>query len=245
MNSLYGGVYIPNLANDGAKYGIGQYRFPHNYELVGKKIVVKADKEYVIDFTCGECAEFNGEKVCWEAVKLSLKLYFVRFGANCMVLCLRRGLAAVILDGAAPDCGVVDGFEPETPWTPAGDWMVGTNVRWTFGVNRYVNHDYFAEDKIRSAWSKNTVRIGYNERSFRDGWVPTEDDYTEEKATEIKIGDHYALVVIEADVKPGCVAPADMKRLVLLEDYDHMMTVGCAFTAEKPVMVTGYGMFLN
>jgi hypothetical protein len=32
MIEQYGGVYIPNLANTAEKYGIGEYRFAHNYE---------------------------------------------------------------------------------------------------------------------------------------------------------------------------------------------------------------------
>ena len=32
----------------------------------------------------------------------------------------------------------------------------------------------------------------------------------------------------------------------LLEDYDHMMTVGCAFGADmEPIMMAGYAKFLD
>lgn len=249
MNYMYGGVYIPNLTTDAKQYGIGQYRFAHNYELVGKDLKIAADKEYTLKFVCQKEAEFDGEKCCWECEKLAAKMYFVRFGANCAVIDLNNGLVTFVFDGVdAPVSGVIDGYKPEFTHKPCTDDMVGTNVRWIFGANRYVNHNYCAEGKIRSAWARNTVHIGYTERSFRDGWQPSEADYVEEDANEVYLGTSFYLVDIKAKMPEGdgCCAPSDVKRIVLLQDYDHMMTVGCAFGSEcGPIMMAGYAMFLN
>lgn len=247
MNQLYGGIYIPNLANDAKQYGIGEYRFAHNYEFVGRTFKIAADgKEYTLHFCCQKNVEFNGEKTCWECEKLTNRMYFVRFGDNCAAIDLDRGLATLVLDGA-PVCGVIDGFAPEEKQALCTDDMVGTFVRWTFGVNRFVNQDYCAPGKIRSAWARNTVHIGGG-RSFRDGWAPKEEEYAEEDAVEIKLGGPYFLVIVDAKMPQGegYCAPADVKKLVLLQDYDRCMTVGCAFGAEGgPIMMAGYATFLN
>ncbi len=249
MNSMYGGVYIPNLANDAKQYGIGEYRFAHNYEFAGKTFKICADgKEYTLHFCCEHGLEFNGEKTEWECEKLEKTMYFVRFGANCAAIDLENGLATLVLDGEEkPVLGVIDGYEPKEKQAICTDDMVGTFVRWVFGVNRYVNHDYCAPGKIRSAWARHTVHIGGG-RSFRDGWQPTDADYVEEDAVEVKLGGAYYLVIVDAKMPEGegYVAPADVKKLVLLEDYDRCMTVGCAFGSEGgPIMMAGYAMFLN
>ena len=245
MNSLYGGVYIPNLANYGEKYGIGQYRFAHNYELIGKQLTVTADgKDYVLGFECCGEAVWNGEKVCWECEKLSRGLYFVRFGENCGVFCLNKGKAALYLKDTPVIIGKIGGFEPEDLPEAAGDGMVGTNVRWVFGVNRWVDHDYCAPGEVRSVWSRNTVNAG-NYKTFRDNWEPKAEDYAVEKLDAIHFGKSFYVVDIQTAVPAGVCAPAEMKRLVLLQDYDHMMTVGCAFGDMEPIMLAGYAKFLN
>ena len=245
MNQLYGGVYIPNLANNGDKYGIGQYRFAHNYELLGRQLTVIADgKEYAFSFECTCSVLFNGEKLAWECEKLARGLFFVRFGENCGVFCLNMGKAALYLKDAPVIIGRIDGFDPETLPEDAGDGMVGTNVRWVFGVNRWVDHDYNAVGEVRSVWSRNTVKAGPI-KTFRDNWVPKESDYNVEKMDAIHFGKSFYVVDVKAEVPAGVCAPAEMKRLVLLQDYDHMMTVGCAFGDMEPIMLAGYAKFLN
>lgn len=249
MNHMYGGVYIPNLANDAKQYGIGQYRFAHNYELVGKELKILADKEYTVKFTSQDEADICGTTVCWECEKLAAKMYFVRLGEGCAVIDLANGLASLVSpDADAPVSGVIDGFTPEFSHTPCTDDMVGTKVRWVFGANRFVEHDYCAPDKIRTAWARNTVNIGYDMKSFRDFWKPAETDFAEEDANEVFLGTSFYLVDVKAKMPEGIgyCAPSDITRIVMLQDYDHMMTVGCAFGSEQgPIMFAGYGMFLN
>ena len=247
MIEQYGGVYIPNLANTAEKYGIGEYRFAHNYELAGKKLTIVADgKEYPVKFTDCEKAEFGGKKVEWEAEKLNAALYFVRLGADSVVLCLEKGKAVLCLhDRKTPLCGTIKGKKCDEVPAPVGDDMVGTNVRWTFGVNRYVDHEYFAKGKVRRAWSKNTVMAG-NRRTFRDGWEPQPEDYDVEDIKAVHFGGPFYVVDITAKIPEGCCAPAGVKHIVLLEDYDRCMTVGCAFgPAIDPIMLAGYAKFLN
>lgn len=247
MNKLYGGVYIPNLANYAEQYGIGQYRFAHNYELAGKELVIDAEgKEYTLSFSCRKEAVFNGKKCEWEAEKLSAALYFVRFGSNCGAFCLYGGKAVLCLKGRkTPICGTLRGYEDAQAPESAGGDMVGTKVRWIFGVNRYVNHDHYAKTKLRAAWSRNTVNTGSG-KTFRDGWEALPEDYNVEEVKAVKVGGPFYLVDISAKVPEGVCAPAGMNRLVLLEDYDHMLTVGCAFGADmEPIMMAGYAKFLD
>lgn len=246
MNELYGGVYIPNLANNAAQYGIGQYRFARNYELAGKALTIEAEgKAYTLALNCGGEAVFNGKKCVWEAEKLSSALYFVRFDLNCGVFCLEGGQAVLCLHGRkTPLCGAIQGFDKVELPTLTGD-MAGTKVRWVFGVNRYVNHEYYAKSKLRSAWSRNTVRTGSG-RTFRDDWEAKPEDYTVEEIKAVKFGGPFYLADISTQVPEGVCAPAGMTRLVLLEDYDHMMTVGCAFGKDmEPILLAGYAKFLD
>jgi len=245
MNQLYGGVYIPNLANNGEKYGIGQYRFAHNYELQGKELEISAEgKSFILNFASQTEVVFNGESIAWECEKMAMGLFFVRFGENCGVFCFNQGKAALYLKDTPVIVGKLAGFEPETLPEPAGDGMVGTNVRWIFGVNRWVDHDYCAVGEVKSVWSRNTVNAG-SIRTFRDNWEPKEADYKTEKLDALHFGKTFYVVDVQAEVPAGVCAPAEMKRLVLLEDYDRMMTVGCAFGDMEPIMLAGYAKFLN
>ena len=100
MNYVYddGGVYIKNLANCGEKYGIGQYRFAHNYELAGKDFTITAgDREYKLAFRSKTNVVFEGKEYAYECLKLELNTYFVRFGLNVAVVDLEQRLVTLIL----------------------------------------------------------------------------------------------------------------------------------------------------
>jgi hypothetical protein len=74
------------LANTAEQYGIGEYRFAHNYELCGQKFELKAgDKVCVLEFAGGHPdggfkATLDGVEAEWECEKLEKDLYFVRLG---------------------------------------------------------------------------------------------------------------------------------------------------------------------
>lgn len=248
MKYMYGGVYIPNLANTAEQYGIGEYRFAHNYELCGQKFELKAgDKVCVLEFAGGHPdggfkATLDGVEAEWECEKLEKDLYFVRLGDTAIALWLEGGKAVVCpADGDPVCCTIGDGEAP----VEAGDMMVETQVRWTLGVNRYIDQIFCAPGKAKTAWSRNTVNIGNGRKSFRDAWEPAEADYNDEDIKAVSISDRYFLVVQPAPVIPeGVVAPTDIKRIVMLQDYDRTMVVGCAF-GDEPIMLAGYGKFLD
>lgn len=221
------GVYIRNLANNAEQLGIGQYRFPHNYELVGKDFTVEAEgKEYVISFKCRKKAEFNGEKCEYECEKLNKDLYFVQLGLNSAVLDLENGQAALIT-GSKVICGVVKGNGAIAP-VCAGDDMVETKVRWIFGCGRYITQEFVSADTVRTSWSPR-------------------DEKTDDNAYKaVKFRDSFYLVVAESgDLKNVC-APFFTERVILLEDYERCMTVGCVTgRGFDPIVVSGYAKFVD
>jgi hypothetical protein len=244
----YGGVYIPNLANDG-KYGIGQYRFPRNYELNGKSFTIEADgKTYDLAFTCRERAQLDGKACDYESLKLEKDTYFVRLGQDIAVINVEQCLATLIL-GDTFVYGAFkgpDGKLPAARHARAGDDMTDTKIRWVLGPNKYVNQEYIGGAKVRTAWSKNTVMIGNGMKSFRDNWEAAAEDYDDLPYTAVKITEPMYLVEIKGGVREGVCAPKGTNRIVTLQDYERMMLVGCVFgEGFEPVMITGYAKFLD
>jgi hypothetical protein len=237
MNYVYDdrGVYIKNLANCAEKYGIGQYRFPHNYELAGKDFtIMKCDREHKLLFRCKNNVVFDGSECAYECLKLELNTYFIRFGLNIAVLDLEQCLVTLILGDEYihgtigwPDQDCKPGYSRGSH-SCAGDDMVGTNVAWVLGCGRLAAQDFYEAGKCRVAWS------------------PRENEPYEQpcKATRIK-GPIY-LVDIRGRVHQGVCAPFFTNRVIMLQDYDHMMTVGCVMgQGFDPIMVSGYAKFLN
>ena len=106
--------------------------------------------------------------------------------------------------------------------------MVGTHVAWILGCGRFTSQDFYETGMCRIAWS------------------PRENEPYEQpcKATRIK-GPIY-LVDISGRVRQGVCAPFFTNRLIMLQDYDHMMTVGCVMgRGFDPIMISGYAKFLN
>ena len=156
MNYVYddGGVYIKNLANCAEKYGIGQYRFPHNYELAGRDFTITAgDKEYKLAFKCKKNVVFEGKEFTYECLKLELNTYFIRFGLNVAVVDLEQCLATLILGDRYiyGDIGYADqkraGDCSQAVHGCAGDDMVGTNVAWILGCGRFTAQDFYEEPR--------------------------------------------------------------------------------------------------
>jgi hypothetical protein len=237
MNYIYddNGVYIKNLANSGEKYGISQYRFPRNYELAGKDFTITAaNGAYTLAFTCKKNVVFEGKEYACECLKLELNTYFVCFGLNVAVIDLEQRLATLILGdehihGAMelPDQKSRVGGS-DAGQGSSGDDMVGTNVAWILGCGRFTTQDFHEAGTCRVAWS------------------PRENEPFDQpcKATRIK-GPIY-LVDIRGSVHQGVCAPFFTNRVIMLQDYDHMMTVGCVMgKGFDPIMISGYAKFLN
>ncbi len=226
------GVYIRNLANMGEKYGIAQYRFPHNYELAKKTFTVTdGTEEHVIAFEDKRKAFVDGRECEYEALKLQVKTYFVRLGYDAAVVDLQQNLVTLIR-GLEKDyfSGRIEGAEvPEgAAHADAGDAMAGTNVAWYLGGDRYVWHEFLDDKTVRVRWSPN----------------PSSKCDQAYKATAINppmyLLDIWGYGPFYSDV------PATLERCVFLQDYDHMMTVGLVYCGgELPVMVSGYAKWMD
>lgn len=218
------GIYIRNLANNGEKLGVGQYRFPHNFELVGKTLVIKADgKEYTLAFECRKNVLFNGVKLCYECEKLEHGMYGVRFGYNFAAIDMENDQAVIALEDGSVAAGGMNGAEAPKF---AGDGMVGTNVRWILGVNRYIRQEFVAADKVKSAWTPSLDRVQENEYKA------------------IKLRDSFFFVVSKSGDCKNADVPFFTRRVVLLEDYERCMCTGAIFgEGFEPITVCGYARF--
>ncbi len=226
------GVYIRNLANMGEKYGIAQYRFPHNYELAKKTFTVSdGAEEHVIAFEDKRKAFVDGRECEYEALKLQVKTYFVRLGYDAAVVDLQQNLITLIR-GLEKDYfyGKIKGAEiPEgAAHVDAGDTMVETNVAWYLGCDRYCWQEFLDEKTVRVRWSPNDS--AKNDLPY--------------KATKI----NYPILLVDvwgygpfySDV------PSTLERCIWLQDYDHMMTVGLVYAGgEYPMMVTGFAKYMD
>ena len=225
-----GGVYIGNLSNMGEKYGVGQYRFARNYELVGKEFKISDGKtSHVIKFKCTKKAELDGHECEYESLKLTLTTYFIRLGYNIAVFDFKQGLVTLIsgddyfhskIEGATIPDGAAH--------VDAGLDMIGTSVAWYLGCSRFVWHEFLEEGKCRVRWSPKTGHMHDH---------PC-------KAT--KIDYPVFLVDVKGYAQFRTDAPALLDRAVFLQDYEHMMTVGCLFVGgETPIMVSGFAKFMD
>jgi hypothetical protein len=237
MNYVYddGGVYIKNLANCGEKHGISQYRFAHNYELAGKDFTITAgDQEYKLAFKCKKNAVFEGKEYAYECLKLELNTYFVCFGLNVAVVDLEQCFMTMIL-GDEYIYGSIGWPDQEgksrgsqASHGGAGDDMVGTHVAWILGCGRFTAQDFYEAGKCRVVWS------------------PRENEPYEQPCKATKIKGPIYLVDIRGHVHQGVCAPFFTDRVIMLQDYDHMMTVGCVMgKGFDPILISGYAKFLN
>jgi hypothetical protein len=209
---------FPNLANTAEKYGIGEYRFAHNYELAGKNLTVVADgKEYPVKFTDCEKAEFGGKKVEWEAEKLNATLYFVRLGADSAVLCLKRASGA--LPARQEDAALRDDQGEEVRRGPgAGRRRHGGDER-ALDVRREPLRGprELCEGQGTPRVVEETVMAGKPE-DVPNGWEPQPDDYTWRTSRRCTSADRSMWWTSRRKIPEGCCAPAGVKRIVLLED---------------------------
>ena len=220
-----------NMANDGAKYGVDQYRFAHNYDLKSKSFTVTADdvkytltimdrKKLMFGSTKGE------ESFDYECLKIEADTYFILFGSNVAVIELARGMATLILqEGYIFGAVDIPGRMALVNFHSLSEDVVGTAVRWVLGCDKYVNHIYLSKDNCRAAWS------------------PEGEIFSDYAAKYVKIKDGIYLVDVTGPIPDSAHAPSGSNRMIALQDYDHMMFVGCIFRGESPMMISGYGEF--
>ena len=236
FNHIYdeGGVYIKNLSNTGDHLGISQYRFPLNYELVGRQFTISdGTGKHHLHFIRKGYMELDGRGREFEALKLEAATYFVRLGFDVAVVDLEQGLITLIQKDKY-FYGRIEG-SGEYDWRPgggehkdAGDEMVGTSVAWVLGCDRYVAQEFIKEGICRVSWSP--LREATNDHPC--------------KATKIK-GPLY-LVDIKGWVPYHTCAPILTERVIMLQDYDHLLAVGCVMGGGMiPIMVSGYARFFE
>ena len=221
-----GGVFIKSKANMAEHHGIGQYRYPLNYELAGQTIEVVAESEYKIEFLCKYNVVFNGKFMPYECIKCAPKLYFVRMGFDVAVIDLERNAVTLIVEGNIV-CGTIKGAEGATAHTCPGDEMVGTNVRWVYGCDRYLNQEFVSETIIKASWS------------------PKDEKVAENAYRAVKIGGPYYLVDMKSDILKDVCAPFFTDHVIMVQDYERCMAFGCLFgKGFDPIMTTAYAKFL-
>jgi len=222
-----GGVFIKNKANMAEQHGIGQYRYPLNYELAGKEIIAVADgKEYKLDFQCKKNVLLNGAAVEYECIKCAPHLYFVRLGFDVAVIDFKNNAVTLILDGEYV-LATIKGAEEAAAHTCAGDEMVDTYVRWTLGCDRYLDQKFVSDTTVEAAWA------------------PKPEKFAQNAYKAVKIGGPYYLVDMKSDVLKDVCAPFFTDHVILVEDYDRCMAFGCVFgKGFDPIMVTAYAKFL-
>ncbi len=213
-----------SIVNDGAVYGISQYRFPHNYELVGREFAFSSEcGEAVFRFEDRERLCFNGESFEYECHKIENYIYFVRFGFNAAVLDLPSKRAIIIPENGESYTALAEGAEA----FPLGENMVDTDVMWNYGHGRFLRRIHDCENSCLVAWSPKSeefVRVPLNCRLVRDAVY---------------------LVDFEYVVEEGLCAPAGKRRFVMLEDYERLMFTGCIFGEGEGIMTGGYARFPN
>ena len=220
-----------NIANDGSKYGADQYRLAHNYDLKSSSFTIVADgQKYTMSFAGREKLTFdngNGsQEFDYECHKIEDDTYFVRFGEQAAVLELAGSFATLVLsdgyhfgaidtDGQTGD-GILHGFTDE---------VVGTTAQWVLGCDKFVTHKYDNADSCKVAWS------------------PKGDDFADCTIKYVKIKDAIYLIDVTGAIPDDAPPPPRSNRYIALQDYDHMLFVGCILGKSPPLMIGGYGEF--
>ena len=227
------GVYIRNLSNSAEHHGIGQYRFPHNYELVGSGYTIyEGDRKHHLSFIRKDYMELDGKGCEYEALKIAAKIYFVRLGFNVAVVDLEQSSITLIV-GETYFYGKIgspgsSGSSEKSAHTDARDEMAGTAVAWVLGCQRYVVHEFLEDGKCRVRWS------------------PKEEEMNDHPYCATKIKEPMYLVDIKGTAPYYVCAPVLTNRFIALQDYDRMLTVGCVMGGGMiPTMISGYARFLG
>lgn len=219
-----------NKTHDGKKYGMTQYRWPLDFELAGRTFVLRSENAvYELAFQDKEFVECNGALSQYEALKLDADLHAVFFGETitAAVLDLERGTAVIsAAEQGKYDFCRIDGFDTESELPAYTDEMTGTHVRWFFGCERFMEHEYLADGKAVCAWSPRTDRPRVS------------------PATCIKLTDGKYLVELNRCSPLHTDMPQGFSKIILLQDWQRLLTVGCIYS---PVLnefrlVSGYAM---
>lgn len=219
-----------NKTHDGSNYGMTQYRWALDYELAGRAFVLRAENAvYELAFQDKEFVDCNGVLSQYEALKLDADLHVVFFGetVTAAVLDLARGTAVIsAAEQGQYDFCRIDGFDTGAELPAYTDAMTGTHVRWFFGCERFMEHEYLADGKCRCVWSP---------RIDRPRLAP---------ASYVRLSDSKYLVELNRCSPLHTDMPQGFSKIILLQDWQRLLTVGCIYS---PVLnefrlVSGYAM---
>ena len=141
---------------------------------------------------------------------------------------LARGTAAIRIGAEGPwDFCRVEGFGDGAAELPSyTDEMAGTHVRWCFGCERYMEHDYLPGGRCRSVWS------------------PRADRVREVNAQYIRLSEGKYLVELDRTPPYRTDTPQGFSKVLLAQDWARLLTVGCIYspTLNEFRLVSGYAM---
>ena len=224
-----------NMTNDGARYGFTQYCYPKDFELSGRSFTLRSgEKAWQLDFIDDgfiESCDGVAEKILsrYEALKLDDTTHIAFFGEyiTVAVLDLAAG-CAVISDekGKTYDFCTIEGRYEGAEMPSYTDEMAGTRVRWFFGCERYLENEYHADGTCTCIWSP---------RTNKPRRAP---------ARYIRLKDTTYLCQVDAVSPFRTDIPQGYSKIVMLQDYDRLQTVGCVYS---PVLndwklISGYAM---
>ncbi|MCL2124512.1 MAG: hypothetical protein FWH33_00800 [Oscillospiraceae bacterium] len=221
-----------NHANNGAKYGIDQYRFAHNYDFKDKTLAIASDAiKHSFRFAGKNKLEYDAgkgsESFDYECLKLDVDTYFVRFGTNVAVFEMTGGVGALVLADGFVFGAVDQAGQAQSGAIPClTDEMTDTAVTWVLGCDKFFSRIYAEAGLCRAAWA------------------PAKADFAEYPAKCVKIKEGMFLTDVTEPIPDGSCAPAGSDRIIALEDYERMMLVGCVFGKNPPLMISGYGEFI-
>ena len=221
-----------NKTNDGSRYGLTQYRWPLDYELAGRSFTLSSARgSFSLAFRDREFVDCDGVLSQYQALKLDADTHFAVFGETLAVavLDLKNDVAALRPDGRDVwrFCRIEDPDRGSTASLPVlTDEMTGTHVRWNFGAGRYVEQRCQSSSECRCVWSP---------RTDRPRTLP---------AAYIRLGENKYLTEVDGTSPFRTDMPQSFSKLILAQDYDRLLTVGCVYS---PVlnefrMISGYAM---
>ncbi len=223
-----------NRSNTGKHYGFTQYCYPRDFELTGRRITLTSEAgSCTLDFADRSFVEYrDGEEEIlsqYEALKLEDNTHIVFFGEymTAAVLDFESG-HAVISDSRGEGytfCKIEGCAEKGDMPEYTGD-MAGTHVRWYFGYERFIENRYNDDGTCDCSWS------------------PRVDKSRNIPAKYIRVKDGVYLCQLDSTSPFRTDIPQGFSKIVMLQDYKHLETVGCIYS---PVLnewrlISGYAM---
>ena len=219
-----------NVTHHGENYGATQYRWALDYELAGRSFTVRTDMgSHVLAFQDRSFIDCDGVLSQYEALKLQSDLHVVFFGETVTVAVLDLANGTAVLSTGEKGCyefGRIEGLDKGAALPGYTDEMTGTHVRWVIGCDRYLEHAYLEDGKCRTIWSPRTDLPRTLPASF------------------VKIGEGLYLTEVNGTSPFHTDLPQGYSKVVMVQDYEHMLMVGCIYSPRLNDfrLISGYGL---